>query len=213
MFSYPFSIDISIFFFLLGSYNVISNVHVSLSTAVTHAYYIDAESNYVLVLQSTLYIYCVNGHQNCWWNNDNRVGCLRNSDNCVDHWCFHTLPKFCLLFFLYNNFFFTKYLVLWDSIDSLVSFLWAHMSITKWIPVHTTPKWNGTLCIHPQTSYKCIKSPNLNVSRLILQMSLSNPLKPGVKLRRKMKLEQRRQAMLQLHLSDKQFHYQQMCPY
>ena len=49
------------------------------------------------------------------------------------------------------------------------------------------------------------KSQNLKASRLILQMSLPNPLKPGVKLRMKMYLEQRRQAMLQLHLSDQQF--------
>ena len=47
-----------------------------------------------------------------------------------------------------------------------------------------------------------IKSHNLNVSRLILQLSLPNPLKPGVKSSMKMQLEQRRQAMLQLHLSD-----------
>ena len=30
------------------------------------------------------------------------------------------------------------------------------------------------------------KSPNLNVSRLVLQLSLSNPMKPGVKSRMKM---------------------------
>ena len=35
---------------------------------------------------------------------------------------------------------------------------------------------------------------------------LLNPLKPGVKLRMKMQLEQRRQAMLQLHLSYQQFY-------
>ena len=50
------------------------------------------------------------------------------------------------------------------------------------------------------------QSPIINVSRLVLQMSLPNPLKPGVKLRMKMLLEQRRQAMLQLHLSDQQFY-------
>ena len=49
------------------------------------------------------------------------------------------------------------------------------------------------------------KSLKLNVSRLVLQLSLPNPLKPGVKLRTKMQLEQRRQEMLQLHLSDQQF--------
>ena len=50
------------------------------------------------------------------------------------------------------------------------------------------------------------KSQNLNVSCLLLQWSLPNPLKPGVKMRMKMLLEQRRQAMLQLHLSYQQFY-------
>ena len=50
------------------------------------------------------------------------------------------------------------------------------------------------------------KSQNLNVSCLVLQLSLHNLLKPGVYSRMKMKLEQRRQTMLQLHLS-----YQQFC--
>ena len=49
------------------------------------------------------------------------------------------------------------------------------------------------------------QSPNINVSCLILRLSLPNPLKSRVKLRMKM-LEQRRQAMLQLHLSDQQFY-------
>ena len=49
------------------------------------------------------------------------------------------------------------------------------------------------------------KFQNLNDSHLVLKSSLPNPLKPGVKLRMKMQLEQRRQAMLQLHLSDRQF--------
>ena len=53
---------------------------------------------------------------------------------------------------------------------------------------------------------RCTKSPNLNVSRLVLQLSLPNAMKPGVKSRMKMQLEQRRQAMLQLHLSDRQFY-------
>ena len=52
-----------------------------------------------------------------------------------------------------------------------------------------------------------IKSQYLDVSqRLILQLSLPNPLKPCVKSRMKMQLEQRRQAMLQLHLSDQQLY-------
>ena len=51
----------------------------------------------------------------------------------------------------------------------------------------------------------------LNVSRLGLQLSVRNILKPGVKPRMKMQLEQRRQAMLQLHLSDQQFNYLLKC--
>ena len=50
------------------------------------------------------------------------------------------------------------------------------------------------------------KSQQLNVSRLVLQFSLPNPLKPGVKLRMKMYLEQCWQMILHLHLSDQQFY-------
>ena len=49
------------------------------------------------------------------------------------------------------------------------------------------------------------KSQHLNVSPFYLQLSLPNPLKPGVKWRMKMQLEQRQQVMLQLHLSDNNF--------
>ena len=49
------------------------------------------------------------------------------------------------------------------------------------------------------------KFQNLNISRLVLQLFLCNILKPGVKSKMKMQLEQRQQAMLQLHLSDQQF--------
>ena len=59
----------------------------------------------------------------------------------------------------------------------------------------------------------CTKSQNLNDSRLVLQLPLPNPLKPGVKSRMKMWLEQRRQAMLQLHLSDQQFYCLLRCAY
>ena len=55
------------------------------------------------------------------------------------------------------------------------------------------------------------KSQNLNVSRLVLQLSLRNLLKPGVQSRMKMYLEQRLQAMLQLYLSDQQFYYILRC--
>ena len=56
------------------------------------------------------------------------------------------------------------------------------------------------------SNIRCTKSQNLNVSGLVLQLSSCDLLKPGVKSRMKMKLEQRRQAMLQLHLSDQQFY-------
>ena len=39
------------------------------------------------------------------------------------------------------------------------------------------------------------KSPNLNVSLLVVQLSLPNPMTPDVKSRMKMQLEQRRQAI------------------
>ena len=45
------------------------------------------------------------------------------------------------------------------------------------------------------------KSQHFKDSRTVLRLSLLNPLKPDVKSRMKMQLEQRRQAMLQLHLS------------
>ena len=48
------------------------------------------------------------------------------------------------------------------------------------------------------------KYQNLNGYHLVLQLSLSNLLKPGVKSERKVQLEQRRQVTLQLYLSDQQ---------
>ena len=40
---------------------------------------------------------------------------------------------------------------------------------------------------------KTCDAKNLNVSRLVLELSLPNPLNPGVKSRMKMQLDQRRQ--------------------
>ena len=48
-------------------------------------------------------------------------------------------------------------------------------------------------------------SLNLSVSRFVLQFSLPNPLKPGIKSRM-MWLEQHLQAVLQLYLSDQLFY-------
>ena len=49
-------------------------------------------------------------------------------------------------------------------------------------------------------------SQNLNVSRLVLKLSLPNQLTPFVRSRMKMQLEQRWWAMLQHHLNDQQFY-------
>ena len=56
---------------------------------------------------------------------------------------------------------------------------------------------------HQISNIRHTKSPNLDVSRLILQLFLP---KPGVKSRMKMQLEQCRQMLLQLHLSDQRFY-------
>ena len=56
------------------------------------------------------------------------------------------------------------------------------------------------------SSISSTKSQNLNVSCIRVQLSSLNLLTPGVKLRMKMYLEQRREAMLQLHLSYQQFY-------
>ena len=48
------------------------------------------------------------------------------------------------------------------------------------------------------------KSQNLNIFRLLLKLFLPNLLKPCVKSRMKIQLEQDRQAMFQLYLSDQQ---------
>ena len=53
---------------------------------------------------------------------------------------------------------------------------------------------------------KRTESPILDVFRFVLQLSLPNPLTPIVKSRKKIQLEQRRQAMLQQHLNDQQFY-------
>ena len=73
---------------------------------------------------------------------------------------------------------------------------------------HQSPQIiNGTSAVYHQTSnIRHTKCQRLNVSCLLLQLSLLNPLKSGVKLRMKMLLEQHWQAMLQLHLSDQQFY-------
>ena len=72
-------------------------------------------------------------------------------------------------------------------------------------------KRNKTLLLPGSTSRQIssithTKSKHLNVSSLLLQLPLPNPLKLGVKTRMKMQLVQRRQAILPIHLSDQQFY-------
>ena len=45
---------------------------------------------------------------------------------------------------------------------------------------------HGFIDYHKVSNIRRIKSPNLNVSRLVVQLSLPNPMKPGVKSRMKM---------------------------
>ena len=99
-----------------------------------------------------------------------------------------------------------------------VSTLWRQVSYKaghRHSTVRKTVPFPETCCPHSVTHnegkiYRQIpnirrtKFQNLNVFSRVLQLALPNPLKPGVKLRMNMKLEQRRQAMLQLHLSDQQ---------
>ena len=82
---------------------------------------------------------------------------------------------------------------------------WARATPVWWLPAN---KNKEPFYYHQTFNIMHTKSQNLNVSRIVLQTSLPCPLKPGVKSRMKMQLEQRRQVMLQLHLSDQQFH----CP-
>ena len=86
------------------------------------------------------------------------------------------------------------------------------MSIAAWLDHIDVSNRNLFEIInrHCQTSsIRRIKLHHFNVSRPVLQLSLAYPLKPGVKPTMKMYLEQRRQAMLQLHLRDEQLYYPQ----
>ena len=62
---------------------------------------------------------------------------------------------------------------------------------------------NRPITYHQTSNIIRTKSSNLNVSRLVFQLYLPNPLKQGVKSEMKMSLEQRRQTM---NLSDQHFY-------
>ena len=64
-----------------------------------------------------------------------------------------------------------------------------------------------TTIYREMSNIKSTKIQEVHVFHLILELSLWNLLKRGVKLRMQMELEQRRQPMLQLHLNDQEFYW------
>ena len=91
----------------------------------------------------------------------------------------------------------------YDVIVMLTCFGWSHFCHL----FHSVSLHRKCLDYHRISNIRRTKSQNLNVSPLVLQLSLSNPFKPGVK--RTIKLS----AMLQLHLSYKQWHCLIKCSY
>ena len=95
-----------------------------------------------------------------------------------------------------------------------------HMASVMWYRwMHTVKAWKGSVLTHLEINYhqtsniSGTKSQDLNVSRLALQLFLRNLLRPSVKSRMKITLEQSRQAMLQLHMSVKQVYYPLRCAF
>ena len=77
-----------------------------------------------------------------------------------------------------------------------------HYVFMHFVRNHEYKMYNNRYCQISNISH--IKSQKLNVSHLVLQLTLCNILKLGAESRMNMWLEQRRKAMLQLHLSDQQ---------
>ena len=96
--------------------------------------------------------------------------------------------------------------LLWNIAINLLWVVWSWKT-SLWKTCHLEANLPNCLII------RYTKAQNLNVSRLILQLSLRNLLKPGVRLKMKTKLEQSRQALLQLHLNDRHFCCQLRCAY
>ena len=97
---------------------------------------------------------------------------------------------------LYQVFFFSRWINFWLQIRCLLFFPESDM-YTLWD--HKIPhKLLSNYCETSTISHT--RPQHINVSRLLLQLSVPNPVKPSVKPRMKMWLEHRRQAMLQLHL-------------
>ena len=75
----------------------------------------------------------------------------------------------------------------------------------SWLLLKCSPIHHDTMYCQI-SSIRCTKLQDLNVSRLVLQLSLPNPLEPGVKSRMKMYLEQRRQSICSNYMSNQQFY-------
>ena len=95
--------------------------------------------------------------------------------------------------------------VIWHDLH--VFALWELDSMRKsGLPLSKKTQWPlgnivAILKVHRQTYIiRSAKSKHFNVSRLVLQLQLTNPLKPGVKSRMKMS------ALFELHRSDQQFY-------
>ena len=110
------------------------------------------------------------------------------------------ISKLELLYFTESSFWYTIYIYVYIYIYTKGRFIHSY-SVTVISP---------SLCwfdIYRHIySIRRTKLQNWCVYRLVLPLSLPNPLKPDIKSRMKVKLEQRRQAMLQLHLSDQHFY-------
>ena len=93
--------------------------------------------------------------------------------------------------------------------------VWCCYSTVTFTSTHNRPpisEISGVFCAYRVVSnIRRTKSQYLNDSHLVLKSSLANHLKPSVKSRMKMWLEQRRQTMLQLHLSDRQLNCLPRC--
>ena len=83
------------------------------------------------------------------------------------------------------------------------SFMYDHYSGVTW----------ASQCLKSHAKWLLVRyivqannNENVKPLPLVLYLSLTNQLKPGVELRMKMQLEQCSQVMLQLHLSDQQFY-------
>ena len=72
----------------------------------------------------------------------------------------------------------------WNKRDP---WLWTQRAFWKNNPTKSPMVWNARNTIYRKISnIRCAKSPNLNVSRPVLQLSLPDPMKPGVESRMKM---------------------------